>query len=277
MTDADRPDRGDLTDGEVLAAYLDGETDEVTTARLERRLADDPALAGRLDDLAAARARLQRLSEVRAPEEVRRRLHARIAEERATGTTGPAVTPTVERAQRRRAWMAAVAPRLAVAVVAVVALVVLGAAVVQLLGVGAADSGGESAAMEASEAADGRVADDLGGAEVEGESREATADAGREPAAQEAPTVRSDDQIVDRALRQQRRRPGELRSRERRLRRRAGLAADRLCVVDLDAMTVDLVERDGRLVLALLDPSGSQIVLVDPRTCAPERMVPAGS
>lgn len=277
MSDADRPDHDDLADGEVLAAYLDGGTDEVTTARLERRLAGDPALARRLDDLAAARARLQRLSEVRAPEEVRRRLRARITQERATSATAAATGP-VERGQRRRAWMAAVAPRLAVAVVALVALVALGAAVVQLLGSGAPDSGSEGAAMAASEAAGTAETADLGGAEAERGSDQADAAADSEPAPRAVPTVRSDQQIIDRAVRQQPRRPGDLRARERRLRQLAGLPNDRLCVADLDALTVDLVERDGRLVLAVLvDAPGSQIVLVDPRTCAPERTIPAGS
>lgn len=288
MTDADRPDRRDLADGEVLAAYLDGETDEVTTARLERRLADEPALAARLDALAAARTRLQRLSEVRAPDDVRRRLRARIAEERAGGAPAHAAAPMV---QRRRTWMAAVAPRLAVAVVALVALVALGAAVTQLLSGGASGSGAEQAAMGTSEPAGGAAAEDRGGAEtgrafddteaaagVAGGSEAAAAGAPTGPVTQAAPTVEGDQEIVDRALRQPRRPPGNLRIRERRLRQRAGLATDRLCVAGLDALTVDLVQRGGRLVLALLlDAPAPQIVLVDPRTCEPQRLIPADS
>lgn len=54
-------------DGAVLAAYLDGDTDEVTTARLERRLASDPALGARLDAIAATRMRLQRVDGVPPP------------------------------------------------------------------------------------------------------------------------------------------------------------------------------------------------------------------
>lgn len=291
MTDADQPDRDDLADGEVLAAYLDGETDEATSARLERRLATDPALAARLDALAATRARLQRLSDVHAPDDVRQRLRARLAEERAAGTapTGVADGP---RTGRRR-WMTTVSPGLAAAVVALVAVVVLGAAAVQLLDLTVSDLGAEGAGLEASgprdraaDADDGGEVDDLGGQTSGGRaeagangSAETAGGAGSSEAAgvpRPAPTVQGDQQIVDRARRQPRRGPAELRARELRLRRRAALDTDRLCVRELDARTVDLVERDGRLVLAVLLDAGEQIVLVDPRTCAPERTIPTG-
>jgi anti-sigma factor RsiW len=264
----------------VLAAYLDGATDEVTTARIERRLAADPALAARLDELATVRARLQRLSQVRAPDDVRQRLRARLTEERMSdAATDPARVESApaggEQADRRRRWMAGVAPRLAVAVVALVAIVALGAAAVQLLGGVGASGSGERAAVADSDGGGEAAQEDAGAAE--GRDQAATSpDAmpSEAAAAADVPTVRRDQQVIARALRQERRTPRELRARERRLRRRAGLPTDQLCVTDLEGRTVDLVQRDGRLVLAVLVPPGDQIVLVDPRTCAPERTIP---
>jgi hypothetical protein len=48
-----------MTDDELAMAYVDGELDAVTARRLERRMADEPALAGAVEAQRALRGRLR--------------------------------------------------------------------------------------------------------------------------------------------------------------------------------------------------------------------------
>src|ERR687891_318652 len=114
-------------EGELLAAYLDAETDDITSARVERLLRQDPQVAAKLDALARTRARLQRLDDVAPPEGFRERLDARLRAERTSGAQrGDARRPSVARraGSRTRWWNDRFAPRVAVA--ALVLLVVAG-------------------------------------------------------------------------------------------------------------------------------------------------------
>jgi anti-sigma factor RsiW len=56
------------TDDERLSAYLDGELDELQSARLERELREDRVLREALSTLRALRSHVQRVGPVRAPE-----------------------------------------------------------------------------------------------------------------------------------------------------------------------------------------------------------------
>ncbi len=285
MSDAREHDGDALDEGALLAAYLDGETDDITTRRLERRLADDPALAARLDAVATTRAQLQRLAQVTMPDDMRRRLHAHLEQERTPAT--PAATP----ATRRRWWSAGIAPVAAAAAVLLVA--VIGVASLAPLFVG----GGEEAAVESAgttdeaapeaaprlqaeaDAAEDQQTAGAAGGEPSAEDPGApdTAGAGRDGVGTAPVTVEGDAEIAARAERLLEDPPTSLRARERRLRRRAGLPAQPSCVADLEASTVDLVDEDGRLALAvLLDGDAEQIVLLDPQTCAPIRTVSTG-
>jgi len=278
-----------LDEGALLAAYLDGDTDEVTTARIERRLADDDALAARLDAIAGTRARLQRLDEVATPADVRGRLRRRLDAERvvgpsvdgpAVGTNRPAPSDPAE-VDRARRWSVRVAPVMAAAAIVLVA--VLGAAaVVGQLGVGGADeSAGGDAALEAD--AGGQADAPQAAApqdEAAGEGAAVEADRARSEAArgggdrQAAAKVDGDADIAARAERLRGDPPADLLAHERRLRDRAGLSTTRLCVRELEAATVDLVDEDGRMALAVLVRGASpQIVLLDPRTCAAIRTI----
>jgi hypothetical protein len=93
---------------------------------------------------------------------------------------------------------------------------------------------------------------------------------------QAAAEVAGDAEIAARAERLRADPPENLRARERRLREQAGLPMARLCVRELRATTVDLVDEDGRVALAVMIRGASpQIVLLDPRTCAAIRTIPA--
>lgn len=285
-----------LDEGALLAAYLDGGTDEVTTARIERRLADDDALAERLDGIAATRARLQRLDEVAAPADVRARLrevlHAeRAAVDGADGAAGRAGRHAARDAggpaDGRRRWSARAAPAMA-AVAAVVLVAVLGAAaVLGQLGTGGseesagggvsleADAGAEAGAPQAAAPEDdaaGATGDGAAAMDADGDGTDAARGGGTDR--QAAAEVDGDADIAARAERLRGDPPGDLRARERRLRDRAGLSTARLCVRELEAATVDLVDEDGRVALAVLVEGPSpQIVLLDPRTCAAIRTI----
>lgn len=255
----------------LLAAYLAGETDDVTTARIEGRLADDADLSARLDALAEARGRLQRLSTVRAPDTARQRLRAQLASE---------PDPRRRRADRSR-------PRwLAPAAAAAVALALLG--VGSLLGPlaggeeeagsaahGVADAEGNGGASDLQAAGEADAGDTAAGADDAGGGDGAGAVARSAPEA--AAQVDSDADIAARLDQLRQRAPQvDPRVRERRLRRRAQLPAARLCVRDLDVAAVDLVDEDGRVTLAvLLRGPTRQIVLLDPRTCVPSRTIAA--
>lgn len=284
-------------EGALLAAYLDGDTDEVTTSRIERRLAADDALAARLDALAATRARLQRLDEVAVPADVRARLRVRLGAERAAH--GDAEVRNVSAAQARhdapdptgatnvprtRRWSLPAIPVMAAAAALVLVAVLGAAAVLGQLGVGGtAESGGAEVSLDAQaeaeadapqaavpqdDAADGAVGGGDGGAAAD------TARGGDTRGDQQAAKVDGDADIAARAQRLRDDPPASLRAREHRLRERAGLPTARLCVRELEAATVDLVDEDGRVALAVMVRGANpQIVLLDPRTCAAIRTI----
>lgn len=299
-TGSDAPDEGAL-----LAAYLDGDTDEVTTARIERRLASDDALAARLDSLAETRARLQRLDEVVVPADVRARLRGRLDAERGAsggadgrhvhpgrathGAEDPGVTTGIRRARR---WSVRATPVLAAAA-AIVLVAVLGtAALLGQLGMGGTDEsagaevsldaqGGAEAGEPQAAAPDDEAADRAAGggagamAAESAASESARGSDGARGDQQAAAKVDGDDDIAARAERLRDDPPTNLVTRERRLRERAGLPTTRLCVRELRAATVDLVDEDGRVALAVMVRGASpQIVLLDPRTCAAVRTIP---
>lgn len=273
MRDTNDTDTGALDEGALLAAYLDGDTDDVTSRRLERRLGDDPRLADRLDAIASTRAQLQRLGDVTMPADARQRLRQRLAHDR--------TAPSTATDAQRQSWTTRLVP--VVAAAALVLVAVLGAtAVIPALSLGGDESAGEAAVGDDAaqlEAADGRNAES--GAAPQALADE-PADEARAGSANEAPagpsrppvTVGGDADIAERAARLREDPPTSLRRRERQLRRQAGLPVARTCVRDLDVSTVDLITEDGRTSLAvLLDDDSGQIVLLDPATCAPIRTI----
>ena len=282
-----------LDEGALLAAYLDGGTDEVTTARIERRLSDDDALAERLDSIAATRARLQRLDEVAAPADVRARLREVLHAERAAVDGAGAAGRAGRHAARDpggpadgRRWSARAAPAMAAAAAVVLVAVLGAAAVLGQLGTGGseesagggvsleADAGAEAGAPQAAAPEDDAAGATGDGAAVDADGAGTDAGRGGGTDRQAAAEVDGDADIAARAERLRGDPPGDLRARERRLRDRAGLSTARLCVRELEAATVDLVDEDGRVALAILVEGPSpQIVLLDPRTCAAIRTI----
>ncbi len=276
MSDAREHDTDALGEGELLAAYLDGQTDDVTTTRLERRLALDPDLAARLDALAATRAQLQRLAQVEMPDDARQRLRARLIREREEQTPAAVVR------RRRPRWTPRLAPLAAAAAVVLVVVVGLASVIPGTVEQGAEESadGSADSVEQAAGAADAEppaVSDPAaqndaaanGAAEAEPPAEATQGRVIKPPAA-----VDGDAEIAARAERLLQDPPVSLGARERRLRRRAGLPSDVTCVADLEASTVDLIAEDGRVALAvLLDEEAGQIVLLDPTTCAPIRMI----
>jgi len=275
-----------LDEGALLAAYLDGDTDEVTTARIERRLADDDALAARLDAIAGTRARLQRLDDVTTPADVRARLHRRLDAERVDravdrpgGRTGRTAASDPADVNRARPWSVRAAPAMAAAAIVLVAVLGAAAVVGQLGRGGAEESAGLDAALEADAGAQAEAPQDDAAATA-GEGAAVEPDRARSEAArdggdrQAAAQVDGDADIAARAERLRSDPPADLLASERRLRDRAGLSTTRLCVRELEAATVDLVDEDGRMALAVLVRGASpQIVLLDPRTCAAIRTI----
>lgn len=100
MTDHHDPDSLD----EQLSALLDGELDPGTAAELQRRLAEDPALARRYDELkgadAAFREALSELDEQPLPESV-----SRLIRENDGAAARGGVLPLRQRAQPARRWV----------------------------------------------------------------------------------------------------------------------------------------------------------------------------
>lgn len=292
-------------EGALLAAYLAADTDEVTTARIERRLRDEPEFAARLDALARTRVRLQRLDQVAPPPELHERLVAAIQAERTATTddragmreavsaraTHAATPPRAAQRTRRLAGLSAAAVWLLFAVVAGGVLVGLflprgssdgaestGAAEVEDGGVAAAQADkpveGLAAPDSAPEAAQGDERDDgaQGEAEAADEAGVATR-AGSSEAAMAAPPggslppVSDDAEITTRLADAVG--TGAVSQREARLRRGADLPTQPACLSGTDAIAVDLVERDGRALLTALvaRDSGRAVVLFDPVTC----------
>jgi anti-sigma factor RsiW len=268
--------RSDAPDeGELLAAYLDAQTDEVTSARVERLLRQDPRAAARLDAIARTRARLQRLDDVVPPDGFRDRLDARLRAERAESASAQpaqAAQPPSHRARTERRWFR---PLVAVAAL-VLATVVGGGALVNLF---AASSGSESADSAFDTAAEAPASGDhaplSGGDEGTAAERQADGAAGAEEEAQApsmadaaAPHVDSDADIA-RRLQTPEGLAQNVPVREAELRAGAGLPVEPACLTDRAATAVDLVERDGELLLVALVDSGdrARVVVFDPSTC----------
>jgi negative regulator of sigma E activity len=268
-------------EGELFAAYLDADTDDITSARLERLLRQDPQAAARLDALARTRARLQRLDDVEPPEGFRERLQARLEAERAHGeqTAADPESMAVRRADRgRRRWFAPLTAAAALILVAVIGTTAL-------LNQTGAGSGADTAAAplqaesgEAAQAPATRDEDAAGGNAGEAEEQAAPPGAGGAPTstADEAPTSAaspssraipriSGDARLAEHLRRLAQASEDPYSREFEQRERAGLSTAPLCVSGIDETAADLVEFNERLVVAaLLD---GDVVLYDAQSC----------
>jgi negative regulator of sigma E activity len=284
-------------EGELLAAYLDAETDDITSARLERLLREDPQVAARLDALARTRARLQRLDDVAPPEGFRERLSSRLAAERAH--TAEAVQEPVEQPQaveqahdlpavrRTQRWFAPLATAAALILVAVIG----GATLLFQSGSDeSAESAGAPAQLQAESAApnapmagedSGAEQAEEGGGAFEDEAATsadgATPRATDEPLRAATPRVASDAGIAARLQRPAQRTDDPV-ARESELRARAGLAPVSPCLAGTDATAVDLVEVDGRVVVTALTGEGEaqDVVLFDAQSCERLRSFPAG-
>ena len=263
-------------EGELLAAYLDAETDDLTSARIERLLQQDPQAIAKLDAIARVRARLQRLDDVVPPEDLRERLDARLRAERTRYTEhgvarrAPAARQPASRARR---WNQRLAPRAAAA--GLVLLAVIGGAAL-LLPRSGSDSMGATAEEAGGAGEAPASAPRLGGEDnstyAEGAEGTIEQDAGQPAdtqAALELQRVRTDADIAAR-LDRRAQRTQDAAARETRLRRRAGMPTAPICLSDIDATAVDLVELDGEPVLSALvpDPDGSKVALFDLQTCA---------
>jgi negative regulator of sigma E activity len=281
-------------EGELLAAYLDAETDDITSARLERLLREDPQVAARLDALARTRARLQRLDDVAPPEGFRERLSSRLAAERAPAAEPAPVEqpppvgqphdrPVVRRTQR---WFAPLATAAALILVAMIG----GATLLFQSGSESSDSTGAPAQLQA-ESSDSNAP--MAGAESGAEQAEegagapggettASADEATPRATDESlraatPRVASDAGIAARLQRPAQRTDDPV-ARESELRARAGLDPALACLAGTDATAVDLVEVDGRVVVTALTGEGEalDVVLFDAQNCERLRSFPAG-
>lgn len=268
-------------EGELLAAYLAAETDDLTSARIERLLLDDPQVADRLDALARTRQRLQRLDDVQPPPGFRERLDIRLRAERAAQTDGGGHAAG-ERDRRVRSFDRRRFASFAAAAVLVLVAVIGGAS---LLSVGGSvEQSAETAADSAAEApADAPAAEPFAepdsGGEAAGGGDAAGGDAADAPqqlpgetdegaVARTLPQVAADADIAAR-LRDEARSTDDPAIREADLRQRSGLRAQPLCLADIDAAAVDLVERDGRTLLAALfsDDGRRHVALFDPQNC----------
>jgi hypothetical protein len=258
-------------EGELLAAYLDAQTDEVTSARVERLLRQDPQAAARLDAIARTRARLQRLDGAVPPDGFRDRLDARLRAERGEARQTPVASGTRTSANR-------FAPLAAVAALVLVAVLGVGALLSQVEGSGSEESAGGGAELDAQAPAatsgDAPLAgaDDQAAEEGAGAAAAEEEDEVRTSAEAAAPRVGGDADIARRLERpaQSTRDPS---AREAELRAEAGLPAGPVCVDDVDASAVDLVERDGELVLVALvaGRNGPRVVVFDPQECTQVR------
>lgn len=273
-------------EGELLAAYLAAETDDLTSARIERRLLEDPQVAARLDALARTRQRLQRLEQVQPPPGFRERLDARLRTERATpheqaARAGTRASSVRRERGRRLAPLATAAALVLTAVLGGVTLLnSVGGSVEESAGSG--DQVTDTAADRPATADEPLAAEPFaapesgqgGAADGESSGADGGAAAGKDDAgtldarAGTLPRVAVDADIAAR-LRDDARTTDEPALREAALRERSGLPPQPLCLAGSDAAAVDLVERDGRTLLVALTPGGegSRVVLFDPGDC----------
>lgn len=273
-------------EGELLAAYLDADTDDITSARVERLLRQDPQAAARLDALARTRARLQRVDEVAPPEGFRERLNARLEAERALSerTPEPDAAPQAQPADRRtQRWFAPLTAAAALILVAVIG----GAALLGQSGSGGEDSAAAPAELraESSGAADAPMAEADQGAETAEESAggpaggapEATAGAESGQSTESLESLRSavprisGDARLAEHLRRLARASEDPYTREFEQRQRVGLSTAPMCIGGIDETAADLVAFNDRLVVAaLIDgdrDAGPHVVLYDARSC----------
>jgi negative regulator of sigma E activity len=263
MDERHDPQSSAPAEGELLAAYLDAQTDEVTSARIERLLRQDPQAAARLDAIARTRARLQRLDGAVPPDGFRERLDARLQSERAEARH-PHVAREPRRSANRLAPLAAVAALVLVAVLGVGALLGQTASSQDEAAGGAAEMQADAPAATSGNAplagADGENAErDSGEEALEGDARTSAEAA--------LPQGGGDAEITRRLEAQD---TGDPSTREAELRASAGLPAEPVCVDAVDAEAVDLVERNGEVVLVALIPGRSEprVVVFDPADCA---------
>lgn len=171
LPDGEPPDGGpgDRTDGELLAAYLDDDLDDLDVRRLERRLLDDADLRRQLDVLHETVVALQRPDATVPPDGLTDGIRRRVA-------SAPAPeAPTPSRAPSPPWWRRPVA--------AVAAVGLLGVVAVSALGIGALTGPAteqEVAAMDAdgaeAEAEAAGPQDPPGGEAQAGDAQAGTAD-----------------------------------------------------------------------------------------------------
>lgn len=141
-------------DGELLAAYLADELDDLEVRRLERRLLDDPQLRRRLDAVHDAVLAVRAPDDVDLPDGLAARLDDRLRAE-AVGASGPAVAAAPTRAPAGRPSAGGVVTpwwRRPVAAVAAVSL--LGVVAVSSVVIGTLGGGGDDTTVTAMSAQD---------------------------------------------------------------------------------------------------------------------------
>ena len=176
--------------GEMLAAYLAGELDDVSTARIERALLDDAELRAQLDGIHDTVIALRQVDDVEPPADLRQRLtdHLTNLEQ------PPAAKPkrTARERQSQPAWWRR--PITAAAAFALVGIVAISSLAV--LSGGSGDEAASDTAMMA-QSAEGEEAGGEERAEVDGDSAEAPAAATESAAggavAADAATESADD------------------------------------------------------------------------------------
>lgn len=165
-------------DGELLAAYLADELDDLEVHRLERRLLDDAQLRRQLDDVHEAVLAVQSPDDVDPPAGLDARIVERVraADAGAAAGNGEVPGPSAGASGPRRSTGSAATPWWRRPVAAVAAVALLGVVAVSWIGVATLTGGGDDAgtvtAMSADEAApEADAAPDSGGAEEMAEAQ----------------------------------------------------------------------------------------------------------
>ena len=181
MTDSSYSDIGQPEDGELLAAYLDDDLDEVTARALERRLEADAALRDNLDAIHNVMLRMRRVDEVDVPDDVQERIRARVAQRSSAEAPG-----SMSARGRRRAsvpghaptpwWRRPIAAAAAIGLLGILAISSLG--IISVGGLEGDDSGGRQEAAVTAQADE--AGEEAGGADSPAiaEERAAESDTG---------------------------------------------------------------------------------------------------
>lgn len=284
---SDLPPSADMRnrdDGELLAAYLDGELDDIGTARLERRLRTDTQLAARLDAIAHTRGRLQRLDAVEPPAGFRQRLDDRLAAERSSSSA------IRQRRAHLRRWQPLVAAAALVLILVTGAGIVLSPRASELVTTDADDAAEAGMAEPEAPAA---VEDDGAAGAVEKEGADGEDLMLAPESATGVPVVENDTELAAlfRDLLTQEPAGAEERAgatdpieaQERREREVAGLEPADSCLARAalpgTPLAVRVADVAGERLLAIAtrlgdSPESGQIVLLDPASCEPRRVVP---